>query len=236
MWGVVDLGFLQRAFWIESLEPAESARRFSITPISLIDGEARFIADFLTRSQSDAYLAELLDLVDWRQHTIRIRGREVASPRLSAWHGDPDAHYAYSGLSLEPRPWLPIILELKARIEAVCNAPFNSVLLNLYRDGSDSMGWHSDDERELGERPVIASLSLGATRRFRLRHRRRKELEPVAIDLESGSLLIMEGDTQRFWKHQVPKTRRAARARVNLTFRNTGRPAGSKAPRQPARD
>ncbi len=206
---------------------AESANRFSMTPVSLIDGDARFIADFLTRPQSDAYFAELLDLVDWRQHIIRIRGREVASPRLSAWYGDPDAHYSYSGLSLEPRPWLPVILELKTRVEAVCNAPFNSVLLNLYRDGADSMGWHSDDEPELGERPVIASLSLGATRRFRLRHRRRKELEPVAIDLENGSLLIMEGDTQRFWKHQVPKSKRVAEPRVNLTFRNTGRPGGS---------
>jgi alkylated DNA repair dioxygenase AlkB len=208
------------------LEPAESARRFSIAPVSLIDGDAHLIADFLTRSQAEAYLAELLDLVEWTQHIIRIRGREVASPRLSAWYGDPDAHYTYSGLSLEPRPWLPVILELKARIGAVCDAPFNSVLLNLYRDGADSMGWHSDDEPELGERPVIASLSLGATRRFRLRHRRRKELEPVAVDLESGSLLIMEGDTQRFWKHQIPKTRRVAGPRINLTFRNTGRPGG----------
>ena len=152
------------------MEPAESARRFSIVPVSLIDGDVCFIAEFLTRPQSDAYFAELLDLVDWRQHTIRIRGRKVASPRLSAWYGDPDAHYCYSGLSLEPLPWLPVILELKTRIEAVCNAPFNSVLLNLYRDGADSMGWHSDDEPELGERPVIASLSLGAIRRFRLRH------------------------------------------------------------------
>jgi alkylated DNA repair dioxygenase AlkB len=204
---------------IESFETAESARRYSIVPVSLIDGDARLIADFLARPQSDAYLAELLDLVDWSQHIIRIRGRQVASPRLSAWYGDPDAHYSYSGLSLEPRPWLPVILELKRQVEAVCNAPFNSVLLNLYRDGADSMGWHSDDEPELGERPVIASLSLGAIRRFRLRHRRRKELDPVAIDLENGSLLIMEGDTQRFWRHQVPKTRRAVEPRVNLTFR-----------------
>jgi alkylated DNA repair dioxygenase AlkB len=202
------------------LETDESAHRFSTVPISLIDGDARLIAAFLTRPQSDAYFAELLDLVDWTQHIIRIRGREVASPRLSAWYGDPDAHYSYSGLSLEPRPWLPVILELKTRVEAVCNAPFNSVLLNLYRNGADSMGWHSDDEPELGERPVIASLSLGAIRRFRLRHRRRKELQPVALDLENGSLLIMEGDTQRFWKHQVPKTRRATEPRVNLTFRN----------------
>jgi alkylated DNA repair dioxygenase AlkB len=160
--------------------------------------------------------------VEWEQHRIRIRGREIASPRLSAWYGDPDAHYRYSGLSLEPRPWLPVILELKSRVEAACDEPFNSVLLNLYRDGSDSMGWHSDDEPELGERPLIASLSLGATRRFRLRHRRRKDLEPVAIDLEGGSLLIMEGDTQRFWKHQVPKTKRTVEPRINLTFRNIG--------------
>jgi alkylated DNA repair dioxygenase AlkB len=206
------------------LEPAESARRFSIVPVSLIDGDVRFIAEFLTRPQSDAYFAELLDLVDWKQHVIRIRGREVASPRLSAWYGDPEAHYSYSGLSLEPLPWLPVILELKTQIETACNTPFNSVLLNLYRDGADSMGWHSDDEPELGERPVIASLSLGAMRRFRLRHRRRKDLDPVAIDLENGSLLIMEGDTQRFWKHQVPKTRRAVAPRINLTFRNICRP------------
>ena len=189
-------------------------------PVSLIDGDVRIVANFLAPPQSDAYLAELLDLADWKQYSIRIRGREVDSPRLSAWYGDPDAHYAYSGLSLEPRPWLPIILELKARIAAVCDAPFNSVLLNLYRDGADSMGWHSDDEPELGERPVIASLSLGATRRFRLRHRRRKDLEPVALDLENGSLLIVEGDTQRFWKHQVPRSKRVTEPRVNLTFRN----------------
>jgi alkylated DNA repair dioxygenase AlkB len=216
----VEPGFEQVADRIESLESAESARRFSIDPVQLADGDAGLIADFIPRSQSDAYFAALLDLVDWEQHLIRIHGREIASPRLSAWYGDPDAHYSYSGLSLEPRPWLPVIAELKARVEATCGSPFNSVLLNLYRDGVDSMGWHSDDEHELGERPVIASLSLGATRRFRLRHRRRKDLEPVAIDLESGSLLIMKGDTQRFWKHQIAKTRRAVEARVNLTFRN----------------
>jgi alkylated DNA repair dioxygenase AlkB len=191
-----------------------------MAPVSLIDGDARFVAGFLTRAESDACFSELLDLVEWEQHLIRIRGREVASPRLSAWYGDPDAHYRYSGLSLEPRPWLSPILELKTKVEAACGAPFNSVLLNLYRDGTDSMGWHSDDEPELGERPVIASLSLGATRRFRLRHRRRKDLEPVAIDLESGSLLIMQGDTQRFWKHQVPKTKRTVEPRINLTFRS----------------
>jgi len=204
------------------LERDEPKSRFSITPVSLIDGDARLVADFLTHAESDAYFSKLLDLVAWEQHVIRIRGREVASPRLSAWYGDPGAHYRYSGLSLEPLPWLPPIAELKARVEAVCEAPFNSVLLNLYRDGADSMGWHSDDEPELGERPLIASLSLGGSRRFRLRHRGRKELEPVAIELECGSLLIMQGDTQRFWKHQVPKTRRTVAPRINLTFRRIG--------------
>jgi len=202
------------------LEPAETQRRSVTGGIPLTDGDIRFVAGFLTRAESDACFSELLDLVEWEQHSIRIRGREIPSPRLSAWYGDPDAHYRYSGLSLEPRPWLPPILALKARVETTCAAPFNSVLLNLYRDGSDSMGWHSDDEPELGERPLIASLSLGATRRFRLRHRRRSDLEPVALDLESGSLLIMQGDTQRFWKHQVPKTKRTVGPRINLTFRS----------------
>jgi len=211
------------ALRIESLKAADSNRGHSRTRVPLIDGEARLISDFIARPQSDAFLAELLERVDWQQHIIRIRGRRVASPRLSAWYGDPDARYRYSGLSLEPRPWFGVILELKFRVEAVCHARFNSVLLNLYRDGADSMGWHSDDEPELGARPEIASLSLGATRRFRLRHRRRKDLEPVVIDLESGSLLIMRGDTQRFWKHEVPKSRRVDGPRVNLTFRQIGR-------------
>ena len=195
----------------------------SICSLPLADGDARVIQAFLARAQSAAYLAELIERVDWQQHTIRIGGRSVDSPRLSAWFGDPGAHYGYSGLSLAPSPWLPVLLELKERVEAACNAPFNSVLLNLYRDGADSMGWHSDDEPELGPRPTIASISLGATRRFRMRHRRRRGLEPVAIDLEDGSLLIMKGETQRYWKHQIPKTRRAVGPRVNLTFREIRR-------------
>jgi len=201
------------------MEPAESNRRSFTSSIALIDGDIRYTADFLTRSRSDRCFSELLELVDWKQHVIRIHGKAIASPRLSAWYGDPGARYRYSGLTLEPCTWLPILRRLKGKIEAACDAPFNSVLLNLYRDGSDSMGWHSDDEPELGARPVIASLSLGATRRFRLRHRRRREVAPVEIELDGGSLLVMKGDTQRFWKHQVPKTRRAVGPRINLTFR-----------------
>ena len=146
-----------------------------------------------------------------------------ASPRLSAWYGDPSARYAYSGLSLEPIPWFPVLAEIKAEVEAASGAVFNSVLANLYRDGADSMGWHSDDEPELGERPVIASASFGAIRRFRLRHRHRRELDPVAVPLNHGSLLIMKGDTQSNWKHQIPKTRKVSEPRVNLTFRTITR-------------
>jgi alkylated DNA repair dioxygenase AlkB len=190
------------------------------TRIDLPDGDIRLVPRFLPKSRADAYFADLVDAVDWEQHEIRIGGRSIASPRLSAWYGDPGANYRYSGLSLEPRPWLPLIRELKAKVEGACGRPFNSVLLNLYRNGVDSMGWHSDDERELGERPVIASVSLGATRRFRLRHKKRTDVEPVVVDLEHGSLLIMRGETQRFWKHQLPKTRKVSESRLNLTFRS----------------
>jgi alkylated DNA repair dioxygenase AlkB len=197
-----------------------AAAEFRIGPDSgLPDGEVCLIPGFLPKAAADRYLAQVRRRVDWERHVIRIRGRSVASPRLSAWHGDPGASYAYSGLSLEPRPWLPVLRELKSQIEQVCDASFNSVLLNLYRDGSDHMGWHSDDEPELGDRPLIASVSLGASRRFRLRHKRRRDLEPVVVTLDHGSLLIMRGETQRFWKHQISKSKRLLEERVNLTFR-----------------
>ncbi len=195
-------------------------RQDSTTRIELPDGDALLVPRFLSKSRADAYFERLLDAVDWEQHEIRIGGRIVASPRLSAWYGDRGASYSYSGLSLEPRPWLPEIRELKVEVEKASGGLFNSVLLNLYRNGVDSMGWHSDDERELGERPVIASVSLGATRRFRLRHKQRADLEPVVIGLEHGSLLVMKGETQRFWKHQLPKSRKVSDARLNLTFRS----------------
>jgi len=195
-------------------------RRTSTTRIALPDGEILFVPRFLPKSRADAYFERLADAVDWEQHEIRIGGRIVASPRLSAWYGDPGASYSYSGLSLEPRPWLPVIRELKVQVEKAIGGLFNSVLLNFYRDGGDSMGWHSDDEPELGERPVIASISLGATRRFRLRHKKRADIEPVVVGLEHGSLLIMKGETQRFWKHQLPKSKRVSESRVNLTFRS----------------
>ena len=189
------------------------------TTVALVDGEAFLIPHLFTRECADAYLAALLEGVAWEQPIIRIRGQRVASPRLSAWYGDPGARYAYSGLSLEPLSWSALLAEIKREVENASESTFNSVLANLYRDGSDSMGWHSDDEPELGERPVIASASFGAARRFRLRHRQRSELEPVAVTLTHGSLLVMKGETQSHWKHQIPKTRKVSDPRVNLTFR-----------------
>jgi alkylated DNA repair dioxygenase AlkB len=184
-------------------------------------GVLRFEEDFLLPADADRALAELLAAVPWTQGEITIAGKRHKEPRLTAWYGDPDARYTYTGRPLEPLPWTPLLLELRARVEAAAGARFNSVLLNFYRDGRDSMGLHADDERELGPDPVIASLSLGAPRRFVLRPRRDRgvDAEPVELDVGHGSLLVMAGATQRAWKHGVPKRAASVGARVNLTFR-----------------
>ena len=186
--------------------------------IRLTDGDLRYAADFLAPAEADQFMRQLLDGIEWQQHHVVVFGRRLPTPRLSAWHGSAQAHYAYSGLALAPRPWTAPLLALKTRIEAAADCPFNSVLLNQYRDGRDSMGWHSDDEPELGANPTIASLSLGGTRRFLLRHKRR-DRAPVEISLGHGALLIMRGPTQAHWQHQVPKTRQPCALRLNLTFR-----------------
>jgi alkylated DNA repair dioxygenase AlkB len=157
--------------------------------------------------------------VAWREEDIVLFGRRYRQPRLLAWYGDPEATYRYSGRQHLPLAWTDTLTALRERLQRVVGAQFNSVLANLYRDERDSMGLHADDERELGPRPVIASLSLGETRRFRLRHRHRKDLKSHSLHLPSGSLLVMRGDTQRHWKHEVPKERRACGPRINLTFR-----------------
>lgn len=144
-------------------------------------------------------------------------GRTVPAPRLEAWYGDPGAAYTYSGLAHEPLPWTAELQDLRERVESATATTFNSVLANLYRSGADSNGWHADDEPELGEQPVIASLSLGATRRFLLRHR--ASGERVELMLEAGSLLVMRGATQQCWQHCVPKQRTVQAPRINLTFR-----------------
>lgn len=176
--------------------------------------------DRLALAQPDTeVLRRLVAEIAWRSEEIVLWGRRMAQPRLTAWYGDPGARYAYSGMTLDPAPWTPLLRDIKDRVEDVAESRFNSVLLNYYRDHRDSIGFHSDDEPELGPRPVIASLSLGEERTFILKHKTSKQLPPVRLRLASGSLLLMRGDTQRCWRHGIAKESRPCGPRVNLTFR-----------------
>ncbi|MCP5419661.1 MAG: alpha-ketoglutarate-dependent dioxygenase AlkB [Gammaproteobacteria bacterium] len=183
----------------------------------LPDADIELFEGFFALAESDRWFTELLAHIAWEQGYIPCHGKLVPEPRLSAWYGDPGAHYTYSGVRHNPHPWNEVLLELKARIEPTAEVGFNSVLLNCYRDGRDSVGWHSDAERELGRNPVIASVSFGGTRRFLLRHKRLALR--ATIELTHGSLLLMRGATQHHWRHQVPKTRQPVNPRINLTFR-----------------
>jgi alkylated DNA repair dioxygenase AlkB len=187
-------------------------------PLAFAGADLWLDPGFLAPAEAAEAFAALRGTIPWEVHRIRLFGREVDSPRLSAWIGDAGATYRYSGATFTPLPWPPGLSAIRDRVAAAAGQPFNSVLANLYRDGRDYMGWHSDDERALGPRPVIASLSLGATRRFRLR---RRDDPACALDLElvAGSLLLMRGDTQRTTRHALPRTAKAVGERINLTFR-----------------
>lgn len=187
--------------------------------IQLEDAELELFTQFLTPEEVEDLLQLLLNTVDWQTETIRIAGVERLVPRLTAWYGDQGASYTYSGLKHHPVPWCVSLLALKSQIEQACGTEFNSALFNLYRDGKDSVAWHSDDEPELGARPIIASLSLGAPRSFQLKHKKHKHLRHK-LTLTSGSLLVMCGDTQQCWSHQVPKEPAITEPRINITFRN----------------
>lgn len=190
----------------------------SLLPLDLPGAELAFDPTWLPPVQADAMLADLLAAIPWEVHRIRLFGREVDSPRLSCWIGDADAAYTYSDTRFEPRPWPDMLLPIRERLARELAVDFNSVLANLYRNGGDSMGWHSDAEAELGPRPVIASLSLGAERRFVLKSRADPATK-LAIALPHGSLLAMRGQTQRNFRHALPKTARPVAPRINLTFR-----------------
>ena len=179
--------------------------------------DVEWYPDWLAPEAADQYLARLLDEVEWRQDAMNTPGGRIALPRLTAWQGDPDAVYVYSGIRNLPQPWTPTVAEMRAAVEAVSNARFNSVLLNRYRSGADSMGWHADREAELGPQPVIASVSLGAARTFDLRHNKTGAVQ--SFSLKGGSLLVMKGKTQAEWRHRVPKEPRVIGERINLTFR-----------------
>lgn len=183
--------------------------------IPLPDGFLAMLPQLPLALPNALILERLIAETPWRAETITLWGRQMAQPRLSAWHGEKV--YRYSGLILQPLPFTPLQLEIKAAVEEVSGERFNSVLLNYYRDGRDSMGMHSDDEPELGPEPVIASVSFGATRTFILKHKRTKQ--QLKIDLTSGSLLIMAKNTQSNYLHGINKTTSAVGPRVNLTFR-----------------
>ncbi|NZA25303.1 alpha-ketoglutarate-dependent dioxygenase AlkB [Luteimonas sp. SJ-92] len=189
----------------------------ALSAIPLPDGDLAFDPTWLDAGPADALFAALSAGIAWQVHRIRMFGREVDSPRRSCWIGDPGASYRYSGTRFEPHPWPTVLLTLRVRLRAELGVDFNSVLANLYRDGGDRMGWHSDDEPELGPRPCIASVSLGATRRFLLK--RRDGGGRLTLELPHGSLLLMRGDTQRRYRHALARTTRPVGPRINLTFR-----------------
>ncbi|MGH8084247.1 MAG: alpha-ketoglutarate-dependent dioxygenase AlkB family protein [Lysobacter sp.] len=189
-----------------------------LEPLPLPDAEVAFDPHWLAPAAADALFAALRDDIAWEVHRIRLFGREVDSPRLSCWMGDPGAAYRYSGTRFEPRPWPSALRPIRDRLADELGVGFNSVLANLYRDGRDAMGWHSDDEPELGPAPVIASISLGAARRFVLKPRREPDRK-LAMELGHGSLLLMAGLTQRNYRHALPRTAKPVGARINLTFR-----------------
>ena len=195
-----------------SLLPTEPLR------LDLPDADVRLWRPAFRPDEADELLALLRTRIDWQQEDIVIFGENRRVPRLVAWHGDPGTAYTYSGTAHEPLPWMPELQRIRQRVEELTAHRFNSVLLNLYRDGNDGMGWHADDEPELGREPVIASVSLGATRRFKLRHRRMR-VAASTLDLAHGDLLLMAGQTQHLYVHAVPKTTRPVGTRVNLTFR-----------------
>jgi alkylated DNA repair dioxygenase AlkB len=186
--------------------------------IELPDADIQHYAALFSTSEADRLFLQLRREIDWQQEYISLYGTPRAVPRLTAWYGEPGTTYTYSGIRHKAASWLPVLQCIRQRIERVSCAAFNSVLLNFYRDGADSVAWHADDEPELGRNPVIGSVSFGASRVFQVKHKRQRALKH-AIALEHGSYLLMQGATQHHWLHQVPKTRGATGERINLTYR-----------------
>jgi alkylated DNA repair dioxygenase AlkB len=202
-----------------SVESDLFARKGELLNFPLPDADISYLPSMNLPAPPEALLRALIDQVSWRSEDIVVWGRRYRQPRLVAWYGDRGRSYTYSGIRFEPLPWTEVLASIREHVEVATNTEFNSVLLNYYRDQHDSMGMHSDDERELGPQPIIASVSLGNERTFVLKHRTRKDLKRVTLPLQSGSLLLMKGDTQRHWKHGIDKERRLCGPRINLTFR-----------------
>jgi len=186
--------------------------------LNLPDAEIIYYPQFFDKEQADIIFAELLQEIPWQQDEIRVYGKIHPQPRLTALFGNEGKSYSYSNITMQPHPWNLLLQKLKTEIETIAAVNFTTVLLNQYRNGKDSNGWHADNEKELGMNPIIASLSFGAERTFQLKHNLDKD-QKKSIILEHGSLLLMKGTTQHFWKHQIPKTAKLIGPRVNLTFR-----------------
>lgn len=199
---------------MEQLSFFEPSGQSAGLPADLLE----YYAGFFNATESKAFLDRFINTIPWIQEDIQMYGKLVKTPRLTAWYGDRDKEYIYSGTRHYPIPWTVELLAIKERIEPIAGIKFNSVLLNYYRDGNDSVAWHSDDEYELGVNPIIASVSFGQVRRFDIKHKQDRDRK-YSIYLENGSLLIMRGDLQHNWVHQIPKSTKPLKARVNLTFR-----------------
>lgn len=193
---------------------------FQSEPISLdlLGADVIYYPAFFDKKEADSIYAELLTQTPWQQDEITVYGKKHLQPRLTALYGNQGKPYSYSNIKMQPHPWTPLLERIKSKVESVSGAHFTSVLLNHYRDGSDSNGWHADNEKELGINPVITSVSFGAERIFQLKHNTDKD-QKKNIVLEHGSVLLMKGTTQHFWKHQIPKTAKPIGPRINLTFR-----------------
>lgn len=188
-----------------------------ISVLNLPNAQVSYYPGFVSPECATHWFKQLCEQTKWRQEELTLFGKQVLAPRLSCWVADSGLDYSYSNMTMQATPWTPLLLEIKAMVEHLTGKPFNSVLLNNYRDGRDSNGWHADDEPELGNNPWIASLSFGATRDFLMREKAQPE-NKVKLPLESGSLLVMKGATQHYWQHNIPK-RASAGQRLNLTFR-----------------
>ncbi|MEW6092271.1 MAG: alpha-ketoglutarate-dependent dioxygenase AlkB [Pseudomonadota bacterium] len=187
--------------------------------IPVPNADVYFLSHLDMGAPDEEVLQYLIENVPWRQESVNLWGKRFEQPRLIAWFGDADKTYTYSGITLTPNAWTPYLLNLRHRVESIVDKEFNSVLLNYYRDNNDSMGFHSDDEPELGKQPVIASLSIGEERTFILKSKTEKSLKPIRLRLPSGSLLLMQGSTQENWLHGIRKESKPCGPRVNLTFR-----------------
>ena len=182
------------------------------------DADIEYYPNFFDSNRANELFEKLKNEIPWQQDNITVYGKTHPQPRLTALFGNEGNPYSYSNIVMQPNAWNPLLLFIKNEIEEICKENFTTVLLNYYRNGKDSNGWHADNEKELGRNPVIASVSFGAERFFHLQHNSIKE-QKLKIILEHGSLLIMNGSTQHFWKHQIPKTTKAIGPRINLTFR-----------------